>query len=44
MKRINQFADEITDQRVQEKTQQTGRGPENGDRMRRIFSRKRSRG
>jgi hypothetical protein len=31
MKSINQFADEIAEQRLQEKMQDTGRGPENGD-------------
>jgi hypothetical protein len=30
MKSINQFAGEIAEQRLQEKMQQTGRGPENG--------------
>lgn len=30
MKNINQFADEIAEQRLQEKMQDTGRGPENG--------------
>ncbi len=30
MKSINQFADEITEQRLQEKMQETGRGQENG--------------
>ncbi len=30
MKRINQFADEIAEQRLKEKMQDTGRGPENG--------------
>ena len=30
MKSINQFADEIAEQRLQEKMQDTGRGPENG--------------
>jgi len=29
MKSINQFADEIAEQRLQEKMQETGRGPEN---------------
>lgn len=29
MKSINQFADEIAEQRLQEKMQDTGRGPEN---------------
>jgi hypothetical protein len=31
MKSINQFADEIAEQRLQEKMQEIGRGPENGD-------------
>ncbi len=44
MKSINQFADEIAEQRLQEKMQETGRGPENGGlRMRRILRRKRLR-
>ena len=30
MKSINQFADEIAEQRLQEKMQEIGRGPENG--------------
>ena len=30
IKSINQFADEIAEQRLQEKMQNTGRGPENG--------------
>ncbi|WP_240193625.1 hypothetical protein [Desulfobulbus alkaliphilus] len=30
MKSINQFADEIAEQRLQEKMQETGQGPENG--------------
>jgi hypothetical protein len=30
MKSINQFADEIAEQRLQEKIQDTGRDPENG--------------
>ena len=30
MKSINQFADEIAEQRLQEKMHDTGRGPENG--------------
>lgn len=29
MKSINQFADEIAEQRLQEKMQESGRGPEN---------------
>lgn len=35
MKSINQFADEIAEQRLQEKMQETGRGPENGGKTRR---------
>jgi hypothetical protein len=31
MKSINQIADEIAEQRLQEKMQETGRGPENVD-------------
>ena len=31
MKNINQFSDEIAEQLLQEKMQDTGRGPENGD-------------
>ena len=43
MKSINQFADEIAKQRLQEKMQDTGRGPENGGvTIRRISRRKRS--
>lgn len=42
MKSINQFADEIAEQRLQEKMQESGRGLENGGRIRRIWSRKRS--
>ena len=30
MKSINQFVDEIAEQRLQEKMQDTGRGPESG--------------
>jgi len=30
MKRVNQFANEIAEQRLQEKMQDTRRGPENG--------------
>lgn len=30
MKSINQFADDIAERRLQEKMQDTGRGPENG--------------
>jgi hypothetical protein len=30
MNNINQFADKIADQRLQEKMQETGRGSENG--------------
>lgn len=35
MKSINQFAAEIAEQRLQEKMQDTGRGPENGGKTRR---------
>ncbi len=42
MKSINQYADEIAEQRLQEKCRASGRGPENGARMRRISRRKRS--
>ncbi len=42
MKSINQFADEIAEQRLQEKMQETGRGLETGGRMRRISTRNRS--
>jgi hypothetical protein len=53
MKSINQFADEIVEQRLQEKiclrqgqrgmqVQDTGRNPENEGKMRRILGRKRS--
>ncbi len=41
MKSINQFSDEIAEQWLQEKTQETGRDPENGE-VRRILRRKRS--
>lgn len=30
MKSINQFAFDVAEQRLQEKTQESGRGPENG--------------
>lgn len=43
MKSINQFADEIAEQRLQGKIQDTGRGPENGVRTWRILRRKKSR-
>ena len=37
MKSINQFADEIAEQRLQEKMQETGRGRENGGKTRRTW-------
>jgi hypothetical protein len=42
MKSINQFAFALAEQRLQEKMQETGRGPENGGRKQRILRRKRS--
>ena len=44
MKSINQFADEITEQRLQEKMQDTGRGPENGGKNTENFEAKEKRG
>ncbi|MGB4000327.1 MAG: hypothetical protein WBM23_10565 [Desulfomonilia bacterium] len=44
MKSINQFADEIAEQRLQEKMQDTGRGPENGDKNAENFETKEKRG
>ena len=41
MKSINQFADEIAEQRLQEKMLETGRGPENGGKNAEIFEVKR---
>jgi hypothetical protein len=43
MKSINQFADEIAEQRLQEKMQDTGRGPENGDKNAEAFEAKEKR-
>jgi hypothetical protein len=44
MKSINQFADEIAEQRLQEKMQDTGRGPENGGKNAENFEAKEKRG
>jgi hypothetical protein len=44
MKSINQFADEIAEQRLQEKMQDTGRGPENGGENAENFKAKEKRG
>lgn len=44
MKSINQFADEIAEQRLQEKMQETGRGPENGGKNAENFEAKEKRG
>ncbi|NPU95254.1 MAG: hypothetical protein HPY82_25440 [Gammaproteobacteria bacterium] len=44
MKSINQFADEIAEQRLQEKMQETGRGPENGGQNAENFETKEKRG
>jgi hypothetical protein len=44
MKSINQFADEIAEQRLQEKMQDTGRGPENGGKIAENFEVKEKRG
>jgi hypothetical protein len=44
MKSINQFADEIAEQRMQEKMQETGRGPENGGKNAENFEAKEKRG
>ena len=41
MKSINQFADEIAEQRLQEKMQESGRGPENGGKNTENFEAKR---
>jgi len=43
MKSLNQFADEIDEQGLQEKTQQTGRGPERVRKIRGEFSARKSR-
>jgi len=44
MKSINQFADEIAEQRLQEKMQDTGRGLENGGKNAENFEAKEKRG
>ena len=44
MKSINQFADEIAEQRLQEKMQESGRGPENGGKNAENFEAKEKRG
>jgi len=44
MKSINQFADEIAEQRLQEKMQETGRGPENRGKNAENFQPKEKRG
>jgi len=44
MESINQFAGEIAEQRLQEKMQQTGRGPENGGKNAENFEAKEKRG
>ena len=44
MKSIIQFADEIAEQRLQEKMQDTGRGPENGGKNAENFEAKEKRG
>ncbi len=44
MKSINQFADEIAEQRLQEKMQKSGRGPENGGKNAENFPLKEKRG
>lgn len=44
MKSINQFADEIAEQRLHEKMQDTGRGPENGGKNMENFEAKEKRG
>lgn len=44
MKSINQFSDEIAEQRLQEKMQETGRGPENGGKNAENFEAKEKRG
>ena len=44
MKSINQFADEIAEQRLQEKMQETGRGPENEGKNAENFEAKEKRG
>lgn len=44
MKTINQFADEIAEQRLQEKMLESGRGPENGRKNAENFEAKEKRG
>jgi hypothetical protein len=44
MKSINQFADEIAEQRLQEKMQETGRGPENEEKDTENFEAKEKQG
>jgi hypothetical protein len=44
MKSINQIADEIAEQRLQKKMQETGRGPENGGENAENFPPKEKRG
>ena len=44
MKSVNQFADEIAEQRLQEKMQDTGRDPENGGNNTENFEAKEKRG
>ncbi|MFH7320896.1 hypothetical protein ACHHRT_09820 [Desulfurivibrio sp. D14AmB] len=44
LKSINQFADEIAEQRLQKKMQDTGRGPENGSKNAENFEAKEKRG
>ncbi|MFA5718305.1 MAG: hypothetical protein WC952_11375 [Desulfobulbaceae bacterium] len=44
MKSINQFADEIAEQRLQEKMQESGRGPENRGKNAENFEAKEKRG
>ncbi|AAM71903.1 MAG TPA: hypothetical protein DEB17_02210 [Chlorobaculum sp.] len=44
MKSINQFADEIAEQRLQEKMQDTGRGPKNGGKNAENFEAKEKQG
>lgn len=44
MKSINQFADEIAEQRLQEKMRESGRGPENEGKSSENFEPKEKRG
>jgi len=44
MNSINQFSDEIAEQRLQDKMKQTGRGPENGGENAENFEAKEKRG